>query len=372
MSAPIYVRDLREFFLIDIVDTHGHVRRLRELVPRPPDIVPEGGLLPRVIGYTASRFSRFLVMPNVPAIDTAADLVQYWLDIASVNEWQSQPLMTFKIGPNTTPEEVERCAKAGAVAGKLYPAGVTTGSEGGVQDFMALWPVLAAMEAWDLVLCLHGAMPGVFILDSEVAIHQIVEQIIKAFPRLRIVFEHMSDRRTVEFVDRHARAGARIAGGITAHHLVHTLHDVVGGVKLPVHLVCQPIYLRPEDKEALLTAALSGLPWFFFGSDTAPHRLRDKECAHASCGVFSAPIALEVVVQIFDMGGGTLGALRAFLAENAKRFYGLTDLPGHVIRLQRSEWSFNPAPVLGLTGVVPWCPWDKLTWRVTQEIPLIS
>lgn len=357
MSAPIYVRDLRQVSLVGTYDAHTHQRDLP--------------LLAAVQFYTARRFCGYLVMPNVPSVDTADDLVCYRAKIDKINHYDSRPYMAFKVGPKTTPEIVAACAAAGAVAGKLYPDGVTTGSEGGVRDFRALWPVFAEMEKLDLVLCLHGEMPDEFVLRRELAFHGVVDDILTDFPRLRIVFEHITTAASVGFVRDRASCGARLAATITAHHLVHDLGDLIGG-KVQVHLACQPTYKYPEDLRALMAAALSGESWFVFGSDTAPHLLRNKHCAHAACGVFSAPIALETIVELFDRHGGTLEALQAFVCHNGPRFYALNDLPQHSVELVRESWVFDSQQVVNLTGVVPWREDEGLTWRVTREIPLIG
>lgn len=357
MSAPIYVRDLRRVSLVGTYDAHTHQRDLP--------------LLAGVQSYTARRFSGYIVMPNVPSVDTADDLQGYRSRIDGINRYDSRPYMAFKVGPKTTPVIVAACAAAGAVAGKLYPDGVTPGSEGAVRDFRALWPVFAEMERLDLVLCLYGEMPNEFVLRREVAFHYWVDELITAFPSLRIVFEHITTAASVGFVRDRASGGARLAATITAHHLMHTLDDVIGK-KFEVHLACQPCYKTPEDLAVLRLAALSGERWFFFGSDTEPYLMRDKHCAHAACGVFSAPIALETIVELFDLHDGTLEALQAFVCDNGPRFYALNDLPQHSVELVRESWVFDGQQVVNLTGVVPWRDGETFHWRVTQEIPLIS
>ena len=56
-----------------------------------------------------------------------------------------------------------------------------------------------------------------------------------------------------------------------------------------------------KDRLAVLSAAISGNPKFFLGTDSAPHALSKKESNACLCpGVFSAYNALELYVEIFD------------------------------------------------------------------------
>lgn len=382
------VRNVSSIPLIDPLDLHVHLRKwgregfvgwmlswlaflLSFLLPSSITSWLRGGLLPAVLPYTANRFSAFTVMPNVPAIDNAEQLRRYRMHIKRLNKWRSRPLMTFKVGPKTTPEMVQACKMAGAIAGKLYPEGVTTGSEEGVTDFSALLPVFRKMEALGLILCFHGEMPGITVMKREIEFLHFVERVMEVCPRLKIVLEHITTEEAVCFVRTHAMQGGLIAATITVHHLRHTIDDLIGS-RCDVHKHCQPVYKELKDRDALIAAALSGEKWFFFGSDTAPHLQDTKECAHAACGVFSAPIALEMLVQIFDEHGGTVEALRRFVCENGRKFYELVDLPGNQITLIRKPWCFDGRKVLQQTGVVPWNAGQELSWQIKHGVPLAT
>ena len=108
--------------------------------------------------------------------------------------------MTFKIRPDLDRAALAALKAAGAVAGKLYPEGVTTHSEDGIRRVEDAWPVFAAMEELDLVLCLHGEHPDAFSLDREAAFVKSLRAIRGAFPRLRIVLEHVSSVAGLEAV----------------------------------------------------------------------------------------------------------------------------------------------------------------------------
>ena len=246
-------------------------------LPLPDDFhvhLRQGELLKNYAKTVAKEFGRILVMPNtVPPIASAENVRDYYAQIKSAAP-QLDLLMTFKLNAKISADELVKMKEAGVVAGKYYPAGVTTNSEDGVSEFESIFPVVAEMEKLGLVLCIHGEEPSAFCLDREKEFIRRVEILAERFPKLRIVFEHLSTAAAVEAVKR---LPANVAATITAHHLIHTLDDVIGGSLQPHHF-CKPLPKRPEDRKALREAAFSGNPKFFFGSDSAPHAQSKKEC----------------------------------------------------------------------------------------------
>ena len=222
--------------------------------------------------------------------------------------------MTLFFRPYTT-DELE--AMHSRIIGiKLYPAGVTTNSEAGVRVLQEAEPTLGLMQELDIPLLVHGESTG-FVMDREAEFMPVYEHLAQTFPRLRIVMEHITTRQAVAFLDRHANVYATV----TLHHLMLTLDDVAGGLLAP-HLFCKPIAKRPEDRDALLAAALSAHPKLMFGSDSAPHPRHSKECAGCAAGVFTAPIALQMLVELFDTHAA-LDNLQALVSGNARRIYRL-------------------------------------------------
>ena len=71
-----------------------------------------------------------------------------------------------------------------------------------------------------------------------------------------------------------------------------------------------------------VAAATSGDRRFFLGTDSAPHAVSAKECACGAAGIFSAPVALPLVAQIFD-DTGALDRLEGFVSLNGAAYYGL-------------------------------------------------
>lgn len=316
----------------------------RVTITNPHDMhlhLRDGEMLESVIPYTANHFRRAVIMPNLtPPICSVDDVLAYRERIMKVAGSESTfvPLMTFKILPTTTPDSIANLAALDfLVSGKLYPEGVTTNSEDGVSDIFALGDVFQAMQERKLVLCLHGEMPGSHIMgrDREHAFLRTLHFIARTYPELRIVLEHITTDAAVQAVLNLPN----VAATITVHHLILTIDDVGGDRMCPNHF-CKPIAKDPKDREALLQAAISGCPKFFFGSDSAPHPRNGKVRLHDCCaGIFSAPVALALLADIFDRYNA-LGRLQAFVSDFGQRFYHLPQFFDSVknIKLVKEPW----------------------------------
>jgi dihydroorotase len=144
---------------------------------------------------------------------------------------------------------------------------------------------------------------------------------------------------------------------ITVHHLIITLDDVAGGMLKP-HLFCKPIAKRPEDRDALLQIALNAHPKVMFGSDSAPHPRDKKESCGCAAGVFTAPIALQLLCELFDKHG-KLENLQAFVSDNAQSIYNLCPEFKEVILAKR------PFKVPeNYKGVVPMYAGETIGWSI--------
>ena len=326
-------------------------------LPLPDDFhihLRQDAALPGYVQDAAAQFGRVLVMPNtLPPITEPLSLRDYKRLIES-SAPGLEALMTFKLNNSYTREDLVLLKQVGAVAGKYYPAGVTTNSQDGIGDFESVLPVVAEMERLGMVLCLHGEEPGAFCLDRETLFLKRVDRLVKEFPKLKIVLEHLSTLDAVQFV----QAGpATLAATITVHHLMHTLDDVVGDGLMPHHF-CKPLPKRPEDREALRAAAFSGNQKFFLGTDSAPHLKGKKECPCGAAGVYSAPVAIPLLLQIFE-DAERVEKLNGFIAGFGADFYGLPRTT-RTLLLQRQEWTV-PAET---HGVVPLAAGQKLRWKV--------
>jgi dihydroorotase len=342
----------------------------RLTIRRPDDWhvhLRDGGALRLVANYTARQFARAIIMPNLkPPVTTVAAASAYRERIlAAVSpEHDFTPLMTAYLTDDISADEVANGHAEGVfTACKLYPAGATTNSASGVTDIRHIHGVLERMQAIGMPLLVHGEVvdPEVDIFDREaVFIDRILAPLLRDFPELKVVLEHITTEDAVQFV---TDAGPRLAATITAHHLeVNRNAMLVGGIR--PHLFCLPILKRERHRLALRKAAVSGNPKFFLGTDTAPHALQDKESACGCAGVFTAPIALESYALTFEQEGA-LDRLEGFASEFGPRFYGLPLNDGQ-LTLVRQEQEVPAEVGSGALRIVPFHAGDTLHWTLDQ------
>ena len=311
-------------------------------------------MLENVAPLTAYSFSGAIVMPNlVPPINTLQDVISYKKRIISaVPNDNFEPYMTLfyknydKAFLESVVDEI--------TAIKLYPAGITTNSEGGVSSFNVeeMRPTLEAMSELQIPLCVHGETDG-FVMDREAEFMSIYELLASNFPNLKIIMEHITTKEAVDMLDKHENLYATI----TVHHLLLTLDDVVGGMMMP-HNFCKPIAKRPQDLDALLTIALNAHPKVMFGSDSAPHPQSKKESCGCAAGVFTAPIALQLLCEIFEQYD-KLDNLQAFVSDNAQNIYGICP-EFKEVTLEKRTFVIPQ----NYAGVVPLYAGNALAWAI--------
>ena len=324
----------------------------------------DGAAMQSVLPDTARVFGRAIAMPNLkPPVVSVADAAAYRERMLAAAAGTSfVPLMTLYLTDNTTPEEIRRARASGFVhAVKYYPAGATTNSDSGVTDLTKAYPAIAAMEEAGMPLLLHGEVvdPEVDVFDREaVFIERHLARLMKDFPRLKIVLEHITTRQAAEFV---AAAPSSIAATITVHHLLYNRNAMFKGGIRP-HLYCLPVLKREPHRRALIAAAISGNPKFFLGTDSAPHAVGAKEAACGCAGIYSAHAAIELYAEAFE-DAGALDKLEAFASFYGADFYGL---PRHAdtITLTREPWEVPSSLVLGNETLVPLRAGEVIRWRV--------
>ncbi len=291
-------------------------------------------MLNTVAPLSSRDFAGAIVMPNlVPPVDTKEALLAYKERInAAIGDDTFTPYMTLFFKPTYTKEFLES-VKDELTAIKLYPAGITTNSEGGLSGFNVdeLRPTLDAMAELNIPLCVHGETNG-FVMDREAEFVSIYEMLASNFPKLKIIMEHITTKASVEALDKFENLYATI----TLHHLLITLDDVAGGMLQP-HLFCKPIAKRPEDREALRKVALEGHPKVMFGSDSAPHPQHAKENCGCAAGVFTSPIAVQVLTELF-MEHSNVENLQAFISGNAQKIYTNITVPEKSITLEKKPF----------------------------------
>jgi dihydroorotase len=325
----------------------------------------DGDELRAVIGFTAQRFARAIVMPNLtPPVTRVAQAREYRERIvAAVPAGHSfEPLMTLYLTDDTTPAQIDEARASGLITGvKLYPAGATTHSEAGVSSVEKVHGVLERMERCGLPLLVHGEAtdPQVDVFQREQRfIETVLTPLVARFTALKVVLEHVTTRAGVEFV-RAARPG--IAATITPQHLLLNRNALFADGLRPHHF-CLPVLKEESDRQALVQAATSGDGRFFLGTDSAPHSRTAKESACGCAGVFSAHAAIELYAEAFA-AAGALERLQPFASEHGADFYGLPRNTGS-ITLVKESWRAPSHYAFGAETLVPFRAGEPITWRL--------
>ncbi|MBI1418450.1 MAG: dihydroorotase [Limimaricola sp.] len=344
-------------------------RTLTRLTLRRPDDwhlhLRDGAMLRGVLPATTADFARALIMPNlVPPVVTAAQAIAYRdrIRAALPRDADFTPLMTLYLTEATEPADVARAHAEGiATAVKLYPAGATTNSNSGVRDFEKVLPVLEEMAEIGMPLCVHGEVtdPEIDIFDREaVFIDRVLKPLRRKVPELRVVMEHVTTQDAVDYV-RDSRKG--MAATITTHHLIINRNAILAGGIRP-HYYCLPVAKRETHRLALVQAAVSGDERFFLGTDSAPHADPAKLQPCGCAGIFSAPVTMACLAEVFE-AAGALERLEDFVAVNGARFYGVAPNEGRMTLQKGEAWTPDATVMTGDGPVTVFDPGFALHWR---------
>jgi len=345
---------------------------VRALVIRRPDDwhvhLRDAAALAAVLPFTAARFARAIVMPNLdPPVTTTEAALAYRERIRAAlpTGAQFEPLMTLYLTDRTPVEEISRAKAAGGVLGcKLYPAGATTHSAAGVTDVRRLDAVFERMAEAGLVLQVHGEVtdPSVDVFEREPRfIDAVLAPLAERHPLLRIVFEHITTRAAVEFV-LNAREG--IAATLTPQHLLLNRTALFAGGLRPHHY-CAPVLKAESERLALLDAVVGGSPRLFLGTDSAPHARSAKEAARGCAGIFSAHAGIELYAEVFA-AAGALEKLEAFASIHGADFYGLPR-NGGTITLVPEPWEVPASYPFATEELVPLRAGERIAWRLASH-----
>jgi dihydroorotase len=325
----------------------------------------DDALMHSVLPDTARQFARAIIMPNLrPPVTTTAQASAYRERILAAlpTGMNFEPLMTLYLTDNTSAEEIRRAKQSGFVhAVKYYPAGATTNSDAGVTDMRKAYPALEEMQRCGMPLLVHGEVTdsAVDVFDREaVFIERVLQPLLRDLPSLRVIFEHITTADAAQYVQS---APANIAATLTVHHLLYNRNAMFSGGMRP-HYYCLPVLKRETHRQALVTAAISGSPKFFLGTDSAPHAQHTKENACGCAGIYSAYTAIELYAEAFEQAGA-LDKLEGFASFYGADFYGL---PRNTqkITLQREEWTVPATLGFGEHRLVPLRAGEIVKWRL--------
>jgi dihydroorotase len=325
----------------------------------------DGSALEATVPYATRGFGRGIVMPNLnPPVTTVARAKAYRDRIIANrpdgSDWE--PLMVLYLTDNTSPDEIRAAADCGFIFGcKYYPAGATTNSDSGVTNINNIDSVLEAMQEVGMVLQIHGEVTDadIDIFDREaVFIKRHLIKLVEKFPRLKVIFEHITTKEAADFV---AFASENVAATITPQHLLYNRnHMLAGGIR--PHYYCLPILKRDIHQQALIEAAVSGNKKFFLGTDSAPHSKDSKESCCGCAGCFSHPAAVEMYAEVFEQANA-MDKFEAFASINGADFY---DLPYNktTITLERESWEIPQSVPFGDSVIIPLAAGNQLKWKL--------
>ncbi len=322
-------------------------------------------LMASVLPDTARRFARAIIMPNLKPPVTTTDAAQAYrarILAALPPAMAFEPLMTLYLTDNTPAAEIRAAKHSGFIHGvKYYPAGATTNSDSGVTAIAKCSAALATMEEVGMPLLVHGEVtnPEVDVFDREqVFIDNVLAPLVKRYPKLKIVFEHITTQQAVDFV---AAAPSTVAATITVHHLLYNRNAMFSAGIRP-HMYCLPVLKREAHRSALIAAAISGNPKFFLGTDSAPHTQSSKETACGCAGIYSAHAAIELYAEVFE-AAGALDKLEAFASFYGADFYRLPRNTEQ-ITLVKENWTVPSHLAFGAHQLVPLRAAEQITWRL--------
>jgi dihydroorotase len=325
-----------------------------------------GSAMKSVVGMSALQMGRGVIMPNLsPPIRDVSQAIEYRKEIMNAlpAETTFNPLMVLYLSDSTTKNEIIEASQAQEVhAVKLYPAGATTNSDSGVTNLLSAYPALEQMQKEGLPLLIHGEVTDndVDIFDREkVFIDKTLTKLVRDFPGLKVVLEHITTKDAVDFINE---CEINIAATITPHHLLaNRNHMLVGGIR--PHFYCLPVLKRRSPhQESLIAAATSGSPKFFLGTDSAPHEKHQKESSCGCAGVFSAHAAIELYAEAFDRAG-KIDKLEGFASFFGADFYGL-ERNQEKITLEKASWRIPESYNFSGSHVVPFFAGEVLSWKL--------
>ncbi len=339
-------------------------------ITKPDDFhlhLRDGAALESIVNHSAAQFARAIIMPNLKPPVVTTQLAREYRDriLACVDEqYDFEPLMTLYLTDNTSAEEIKTASDSKLInALKYYPAGATTNSDQGVTDFRKTYAALEAMMTHGIPLLVHGEVTDdeVDIFDREaVFIDKVITPLVKDFPELKIVFEHITTKAGVDFV---SSASDKIAATITPQHILLNRNDLFKGGLRPHHY-CLPILKAEEDRNAVEQAAISGNAKFFLGTDSAPHERKYKETDCGCAGIFSAHIGIELYAEAFD-NAGALDKLEDFASHYGADFYGLPRNKEKVT-LIKEDLSIPETIAFGDSVLVPFRAGETCTWQLKK------
>lgn len=339
---------MKNLVLHNPLDMHLHLR--------------EGEILKTILPYSTNAFLGAIVMPNLKNPITNTKLAQEYYEAIKQEANDFNPIMTIYLTDDLKEQDLQQAISKGFKILKLYPRGSTTNSSNGVENILdhKMQQILEIAQDLGFILSIHAETSG-FSLDREYEFLKVFEYLSQTFPKLKIILEHMSDHRSIKVLD----SFENIFATLTLHHITMDLDDLLGKGLNP-HCFCKPILKTRKDKEMLLDLAITAHPKVSFGSDSAPHLLSTKLTSNASAGIFSAPLLLESLVELFEKYNA-LANLQKFISDNAFKNYNLSFTNKKDAVLVKQPYTIPESIVCMNDKIIPLHAGKTLQWSLVQS-----
>jgi dihydroorotase len=340
-----------------LLEPHDHVR----------DPVKQYEMFDLVVPETAKLYDWSISMPNLAEnrILTPEQAIAYRAQIVNYGRRYNPHFNTwvpFYIEAGLDPEVIAEGYRRGAwKCGKLYPKNGTTNSDWGVdfRKIRELFPIFAMMERLGMWLLVHGEVvhnhKGELVADRkrEPRAVNVIELILKHFPKLKVVFEHMSKKESVRAFRRWKAAGYQVEATIAPHYLIWNstalFEKGMNGVRYSI-----PILGDEEDRLALIQLLMDGFG--MAGKDSAPHDITAKSKPEGCPGgVFSAPVGLYVYFHLFRVHGGPnwFEKFLDFQCRRAAKWYELGEMKLSQTIIREEGWNVPKLYGNGNAKVIP-------------------
>ncbi|XLQ20669.1 MAG: dihydroorotase [Candidatus Moraniibacteriota bacterium] len=318
------------------------------------------------VGWSAVQFRYALGMlntkkPLADVIDANSYCIEAQTEGKLVNK-QFRPFVALYLTDETTVEDIDAAVKSAYIlAAKLYPCGATTGSDSGVTNLKKMWPIFARMEEKDLPLCLHGEVtnPKVALWDRErVFVDMKLSLIHDAFPKLRIILEHVSTKEGVQFIQS---TPPNVAATVAPQYMLFNCNDVY----MWPSRNCYPVINSPTDQESVISLAVSGRKDCFLGTDGASHADEYKFCDGGNGGCLNEFYAIPLYLKAFEHAE-SVKKFNDFAGVFGPQFYNL-ELPTEIMKVCRTPHIVERCTQISSDKFgTPFLAGEVLDWQVDE------
>jgi dihydroorotase len=338
------------------VNPHTHLR----------DPIDHPDMFELAVPETAKLYAWATAMPNLGKnrIRTPEQAIAYREKILEIGR-KLNPIFDVTVPlfveSDTDPSVVLDGFKRGAwKTMKVYPRNGTTESDFGVdfRKFEAIYPVIEMAEKLGILVLIHGEVVHHHddsLVDDrfreELAL-KVVDDMLKTFPKTKVVFEHLSSEAGVHAIQFWQARQHRVEATVAPQYLFWNSTKLFERGMNPESFSI-PILKTEVDRRALVHFVLNG--GGMLGTDSAPHdvaaKSKPKGCPG---GVFNEPTGLFSYFHLFRASGKPdwFEKFVDFSSGKASKFYDEL-VPVEKVAITEQSWVVPQLYERGSTKVIP-------------------